>query len=92
MSKKQTRPLGTKVKWKTNDRSYAPLPPERDSISGPTQQAGAFDARKLFAKQKPVPSNVVNKHDGSPYPGNDGEKAVDLSMGRRSFRQPGDDD
>jgi hypothetical protein len=67
------------------DSAYAPLPKERDTLSGPTQFVGAYDGKALFDRQKPVPGNVVNKHDGGSTPANDGERALDIAMGRRSF-------
>jgi hypothetical protein len=76
---------------RSDQRDYAPLPKERDTLSGPTQFSGAYDAKALFEKRKPVPANVVNQHSGGPAPANDGERALDIAMGRRSFARDDDE-
>jgi hypothetical protein len=69
---------------------YQPLGKESDSLSY-QPNPGAYDSRALFNKKRDVPANVVNSHTGGASP-NDTERALDISMGRRSFRQPGDND
>jgi hypothetical protein len=58
-------------------QSYEPLRPERDSIS----------AQPAPGARKEVPANVVTRHGGEVPSANDGERALDISMGRRSFRR-----
>jgi hypothetical protein len=45
----------------------------------------------LFNKEKDVPANVVTRHAGESVSANDTERALDISMGRRSFRREGDE-
>lgn len=82
--------LGNKAGWKTDDRSYEPLKPERDTLSA-QPPPGAYDGKALFSKEKPVPANVVSKHDAGPTPPNDVERARDASVGRRSYVRDGDE-
>jgi hypothetical protein len=71
---------------RSDQRDYARLPKEHDTLSGPTQFSGAYDGRSLF-KDKPVPPNVVTRHAGEAVAPNDGERALDVSVGRRSFER-----
>jgi hypothetical protein len=78
--------LGNKAGWKTDDRSYEPLKRERDTLSA-QPAPGAYDAKALFAKQKPVKPNVITRHSGEDVSPNDSERARDISVGRRSFER-----
>jgi hypothetical protein len=87
--------LGNKAGWKTDDRSYEPLKRERDTLSA-QPAPGAYDGKALYESKKQVPAHVVTRHDGATppialEPLNDGERALDVSVGRRSYVREGDE-
>jgi hypothetical protein len=80
-----------KLPYKSEDRTYAPLKRERDTLSA-QPAPGAYDGKALYDSKKPVPANVMTKHDGATppialEPLNDGERALDVSVGRKSFER-----
>jgi hypothetical protein len=70
-------------------KEYVSLPEEPTTLSAPSSQlpaGGAYDARRLLDAKKPVAPHVVS----GAAPVNEGELALDIAMGRRSFERDPD--
>jgi hypothetical protein len=91
-----SKSINQKIKYKTTDRSYPPRPAEQDL------SPSAYDAKDLWDHKKPVPANIVCRHDGSgqlpPTNEHDGSAPVsppstrgrDIATGRVSSDREGE--